>query len=45
MKNMMYECKVNRTEELLRCIFDAERHMNDLDVPLKVQIILNFKYP
>jgi hypothetical protein len=44
MKNMVSECKVNRREELYK-IFDAERHMNDPDVPLKVQIIPNLKCP
>jgi hypothetical protein len=43
MKNMVYECKVNRRDKLLHWIFDAERHKNDPDVPLKVQI-LNFNF-
>jgi hypothetical protein len=32
-KNMVYECKVNRREELLHRIFYAKRCMNDPDVP------------
>jgi hypothetical protein len=45
MKNMVYECKLNRRQELLHQTFYAERCMNDPDVSLKVQIFLNFKYP
>jgi hypothetical protein len=33
-KNMVYECKVKRREELLHLSFYAEGCMNDLDVPL-----------
>jgi hypothetical protein len=43
-ENMVCECKVNRIEELVHWIIDDERHMNDPDVPCKVQIILNFKH-
>jgi hypothetical protein len=38
MKNMVYGYKVNRTEELLHRIFDAERRINDPDVPLSYDI-------
>jgi hypothetical protein len=43
MKNVAYEHKVNRREELHYQIFYAARWMNDPDVVHKVQIILNFK--
>jgi hypothetical protein len=44
MRNMAYEHKVNRGEELHQ-IFYAERRMNDPDVLRKVQNILNLKFP
>jgi hypothetical protein len=45
MKNMVYERKVNRREELHYRIFDAARSRNDPEVLRKVRIILNFKHP
>jgi hypothetical protein len=44
MNGMVYECVVNRREELLYQTFYAERCVNDPDVLLKVQIFLNFRY-
>jgi hypothetical protein len=44
MKTMVHERKLNRKGELHDSIFDATRRMNGPDVPLKGQIILNFKY-
>jgi hypothetical protein len=41
MKNMMYERKVNRREELHQ-IFDAARRVNDPDDLREVKINLNF---
>lgn len=40
-KNMVYECIVNRIDKIHQ-IFNAARHMNDIEVLCKVQIILNF---
>jgi hypothetical protein len=35
MKNMVYQCKVNRGDKLLRFNFDVERRMNDLPLWFK----------
>jgi hypothetical protein len=36
MRNMVYDCKVNRRGELLYQIFNAARCMNDPDIPCNV---------
>jgi hypothetical protein len=43
MKNMVYEYKANKREELFYFIFDLARCKNGPDVLIKVQIIANIR--
>lgn len=44
-KDVVYECIVNRIEELIHWIFYVERYMNNCDVSLNLYAVLNFECP